>query len=170
MQFVNTHGDLMHNETGDTPNKYTSYMGEMVRTAREEAGMTQEELAKLTYRKRLAISEMESGKVEISAWVLLYLTSALKKPYAYFFPPSKTRDIKEDSLNPSEHELISYFREISHEDLEKVAIDLVKVIAKFNPVEMLKENIDLALDEKQRDQEIEEFIKSGKKKSILSKK
>lgn len=59
-------------ETGKPPNKQTLEMGRLIKKAREEAGLSQEELAEKTYRKRLAISEMENGKVEINAWTLTY--------------------------------------------------------------------------------------------------
>ena len=76
----------MPSETGKLPNKHTKAMGELIRKARIEAGLSKEELAEKINRKRLAVSEMENGKVEINAWVLPYLSGTLKKPISYFFP------------------------------------------------------------------------------------
>ena len=70
---------MPRSETGDTPNRHTMGMGELIRKAREEAGLTQEELAKKTYRNKLAVHQMESGKVEINAWTLIYLSGARKE-------------------------------------------------------------------------------------------
>lgn len=53
---------------------------------------------------------MENGKVEFSAWVLPYLSSALNKPIGYFFPKEIIEDIQVDSLSPLEQELLSNFR------------------------------------------------------------
>ncbi len=154
----------MNPETGKTPNKHTEYMGKMIRQAREAVGMSQDELGEKIYRKRLAVSEMENGKVEISAWTLPLLAAALKKPLSYFFPPSLRVDIPKESLDQYEHELITYFRDVNDEELQKVAIDLVKIIAEFDPIEMLLDKIDLAIDEKQRRKDLEEFLLSKKKK------
>jgi transcriptional regulator with XRE-family HTH domain len=154
----------MNPETGKTPNKHTEFMGRMIRQAREALGMSQDELGEKIYRKRLAVSEMENGKVEISAWTLPLLAAALKKPFSYFFPPSLRVDIPKDSLDQSEHELITNFRDVSDEELQKVAIDLVKVISEFDPMEMLLGKIDLAIDEKQRRKDLEELLLSKKKK------
>jgi transcriptional regulator with XRE-family HTH domain len=156
-------------ETGPTPNKYTKYMGEMIRKAREDMGVSQEELAEKIYRKRLAVSEMENGKVEISAWTLPYLCAVLKKPLSYFYPPSMKEDIPEESLRPQEHEMVSYFREIRDEHLEKVAIDLVKVISDFDPVDMLWDFVDITIDQKERNKEIQDYIDSKKKKRLFQK-
>jgi transcriptional regulator with XRE-family HTH domain len=153
----------MNPETGKAPNKYTEYMGKQIRQARENLGMSQDELGEMIYRKRLAVSEMENGKVEISAWVLPLLANALKKPFSYFFPPNLRTDIPEESLDEYEHELIRNFREINDEHLLKVATDLVKVISNFDPYDMLKDRIDLSIDRKEQEQGLINFIKSKKK-------
>ncbi len=157
----------MNPETGKAPNKYTEYMGKQIRQARENLGMSQDELGEMIYRKRLAVSEMENGKVEISAWVLPLLANALRKPLSYFFPPNLRTDIPNESLNQYEHELVENFRDISDEHLCKVAIDLVKVISDFDPYEMLQDRIDLAIDRKQIEQELKDFITSKKKPKLF---
>jgi ribosome-binding protein aMBF1 (putative translation factor) len=62
MHCVNSVFSNMLTETGKTPNKYTIAMGELIRKAREEVGLNQDELAEKIYRKRLAVSQMEMGK------------------------------------------------------------------------------------------------------------
>ena len=63
----------MDPKTGVPPNKYPIAMCELFKQANEEVGMTQEKLAKKTYRRKLAVVQMESGKVEIKAWTISYL-------------------------------------------------------------------------------------------------
>ncbi len=128
-------------ETGKAPNKYTIAMGELIRKAREEAGLSQEELGEKIYRKRLAVSEMENGKVEFSAWVLPNLAHALKKPISYFFPGNLSQDIPQENLSPLEHELLLYFREIWDDTLQRLAVKQIKIISEYDPEEMLLNSI-----------------------------
>jgi len=123
----------MPSETGKVPNKHTIAMGELIRKAREEAGLSQEELAREIYRKRLAVSEMENGKVEINAWVLPYLSTTLKKPIAYFFPSIDKNEPEEGDLTDLEKELIINFREVWYEELQRVGIELIKSLGTFDP-------------------------------------
>lgn len=126
------------------PNKYTRFMGEQIRKAREDLGLSQEELGNKIFRKRLAVSEMENGKVEISAWVLPLLASALEKPISYFFPKSILHEITLENLSVLEQELILYFRNICDDNLQGVALKQVKVLSEFNPEQTLIDTIDLS--------------------------
>lgn len=121
-------------ETGKPPNKHTIAMGELIRKAREEAGLSQEELAKKTFRRRTAIYEMEKGKVEVNAWTIVYLADALKKPITYFYPKvDLDNDPKESELDDLEKELINNFRYIPYEGQRKLAIQIIKEIGKYHP-------------------------------------
>jgi transcriptional regulator with XRE-family HTH domain len=137
----------MNPENNPTVKKNMEYMGTMIRQAREEMEMSQEELADRTFRRRLAVSEMENGKVTINAWTLLILADVLKKPLAYFFPPHLITDIPDNSLSPKEHELITYFRKIYDEDLEKVTINIVKNISSYIPIDLHTQKIEKAIEE-----------------------
>ena len=137
----------MNPEDNPTIKKNMEYMGTMIRQAREEMGMSQDELADRTFRRRLAVSEMENGKVTINAWTLLILADVLKKPLSYFFPPHLITDIPDYSLNPKEHELITYFRKIYDEDLENATISIVKTISNYVPIDVHTEKINKAMEE-----------------------
>ena len=108
----------MLEETGKPPNQYTKAMGELIKKAREEAGFSQEQLAEKIFRKRLAVSEMENGKVEISAWTLLFLAQSLNKPVSYFFPAQLKNEIQPENLTELELELLIHFRNIWDEHLQ----------------------------------------------------
>ncbi len=121
-------------ETGKPPNRHTKGMGELIRKAREDAGLTQEELADKTHRRRTAVYEMEKGKVEVNAWTIVYLADALNKPITYFYPKGDLdNDPKEEDLSDLEKELINNFRYIPYEGQKKLAIQLIKDLGKYSP-------------------------------------
>jgi len=151
-------------ETGKTPNKYTIAMGNLIRKAREEAGLTQKQLAEKIYRKKLAVSEMENGKVEFSVWVLPYLSAALNKPIGYFFPKGIIEDFKEESLSPIEKELLSNFRRIWDERIQKVAVDQIKSMANLDVKALISDSLDIVENQKQIENDTKEYLKQRKKK------
>jgi transcriptional regulator with XRE-family HTH domain len=115
---------------GKPPNKQTLYMGEQIRKAREEARISQEELAEMIYRKRLAVSEMENGKVEISAWTVPLLAQALNKPITYFYPPWIKAPL-EENLSEIEQEMLLIFRNIDDEGFQRLAIKIIATLKNF---------------------------------------
>jgi len=155
----------MDPENNPTVKKHMEYMGSMIRLAREEKGISQEELADRTFRRRLAVSEMENGKVAINAWTLLILADVLKKPLAYFFPPHLVTDIPDNSLNPKEHELITYFRKIYDEDLENATINIVKTISQYIPVDVHTEKINKAMEQEDASEVINLLLNRKPKKT-----
>jgi transcriptional regulator with XRE-family HTH domain len=153
-----------------TPNKFTKAMGELIRKARDEAGLSQAELAQKIYRRRATVSDMENGKVEVSSTVLPLLAAALDKPLTYFYPPQLFRELKPEKFTPLEHELLLQFRNIWNEYLQRIAIDQVRVLAEFDPEEMIWELVDIVVSKKERDELIEKYISEKKKgrKSVIS--
>ncbi|WP_275124871.1 helix-turn-helix transcriptional regulator [Aggregatilinea lenta] len=108
-------------------------MGKLIRQAREQLGMSQEELAGLMYRRRASLSEMENGKMEPDASTLTYLASALHKPIMYFFPEEYARRLSlEGNLTPTEEALLIEFRRLGNERLQQVAVNQVRNLADLN--------------------------------------
>ena len=155
----------MLQETEKPPNKHTIAMGELIRTAREAAGLTQDQLAEKIYRKRLAVSEMENGKVEISAWTIPLLASALNKPISYFFPDYIRMEITPEKLTQQEQEVLIQFRNIWGEHLKKVAILLIKVVADFDPMIMIKDEMDTINIILENEEETKAYFEKRKKNS-----
>jgi transcriptional regulator with XRE-family HTH domain len=149
---------IMLLETEKPPNKQTKAMGELIRKAREEAGLSQEQLAEKIYRRRLAVSEMENGKVEISAWTIPLLAHALNKPITYFYPNHVLKQLTPEELSSLEQELLIHFSNISSDHLREVAIDLVKVVSQFDPKEMLIDRIDTIIELDKMDEELKSFL------------
>ena len=150
-------------ETEKPPNKQISNLGELIRKAREDAGLTQAQLAKKIHRKRLALSEMENGKVEISAQTIPLLASSLDKPISYFFPAYGQKEITSGQLSPEEQELLIHFRNIWPEHLREVAINLIKVIENFDPMKMIKDRRDTIYAYLEREEELDAFDEQGRK-------
>lgn len=162
IQFVNSmYWSFMGSENNPTVKVNMEYMGTMIRQAREEMGISQEELADRTFRRRLAISEMENGKVAINAWTLLILSDVFKKPLSYFFPPHLIIDIPNNSLNPKEHELIKYFRKLNDEDLEKTTISIVEIISNYNSIDIHSEKFNNAMEQ----ENLQDFLNLVNRKS-----
>lgn len=153
----------MNFETGNPSNKYTLAMGELIRKAREEAGFSQEELAKRIYRRRAAVSDIENGKVEFSVWVLPSLSSALNKPISYFFPKGIIENIQEDSLSPLEQELLSNFRRMWDEKIQRLALAQIKSIADLDVEALISDSIDIVENQKQMENDTIEYLKKHKK-------
>ena len=104
----------------NTPNKFTIRMGELIRKARLETGLSQSELSKSVYVSQAAISDMENGKREVSSTELLSLSNTLYKPVAYFFPENYLREVKVDKLSSLYQELFIQAKRLSNDDLKKL--------------------------------------------------
>ncbi len=61
-------------------------IGKRIRQARVESHLNQTELADKLNKKQTSISEIERGKIEITASTLLKIAITLEKPVSYFFP------------------------------------------------------------------------------------
>ena len=111
-----------------TPNNFTISMGELIRNAREEAGLSQVELSRMIYRRQATLSDIENGKVEVSTGTLALLAAALDKPLTYFFPRFLYPRLKPENLSPQEEELIIFFRQLSNDEVKNIAIKQIKTL------------------------------------------
>ena len=77
---------------------------------------------------------METGKVEINAWAIPYLSFALNKPITYFYPKwDLDFDPKEGELSDLEKELIVNFRYFVSDRLRKLFIKFAKLMSGYDP-------------------------------------
>ena len=109
---------------GVLPNKFTLKMGELIRIARKEAGLSQRELAERIYRRQAALSDMENGKMEPNASTLVYLAFNLNKPISYFFPKSYRTESNLEDLTELETEIQIYARQLNPNDQVKIIAQL----------------------------------------------
>jgi len=147
------------------PNKFTIYMGEQIRKAREELGISQDELARKIYKRRATLSDIENGKSEPDAGTLAILAHSLKKSLSYFYPRYLYQDIKQEELTALQFELIKHFDDIWGDDLKKTAVNQIRALAKFDPVAILWDAVDITVEEKQREAQLTEFMEKNKKRS-----
>jgi transcriptional regulator with XRE-family HTH domain len=104
------------------PNNFSELMGEKVKQARIDAGLSQEEFAKQTYQRQATISDIENGKRFVSTPELLYLSAILKKPIIYFFPDKYKRHIEIDRADPDLDELLLVANKLDRNDLRRIII------------------------------------------------
>jgi ribosome-binding protein aMBF1 (putative translation factor) len=75
---------LLKNEI-TIPNEFTYEMGKLIRTAREEIGFTQKELAIKLSRHQTTISDIENGKIEIGVLTLVQFAKVLENQFLISF-------------------------------------------------------------------------------------
>ncbi len=109
---------------GEMPNHFTRAMGELIRTAREEAGLSQRDLAEKIFRRQAALSDMENGKMEPNASTIVYLAFTLNKPISYFFPNAFKPGSNLEELTELEKEILLYAQLLGKSDQLKVIAQL----------------------------------------------
>jgi transcriptional regulator with XRE-family HTH domain len=108
------------------PNDWTEGMGELIRRARTDSGLSQLGLANLIFRRQTTLSDMETGKIEVDTSTLAMLADVLRKPVSYFFPWQMYQELEKEDLGPLEEEALLYFREIKGDNLQKLAIQVIR--------------------------------------------
>ena len=99
------------------------YIRKKIREARNEAGDTQADLAKVLEKTRVAISDLERGRVAVNASDLSLIAAYYEKPISYFFHP--INKITKSDLSTLEEELIMTFRMLPNTQ-KKIALEYVK--------------------------------------------
>ena len=150
-------------EYGTRPNKFTLYMGEQIRNARLEAGLSQEDLAEKIYMRRPTLTDIENGKSEPNASSLGLITFYLKKPLSYFYPPQLIEIVGSKSMDDLSIELQMYFEQIYGEELKRLAIDLIKQFAEFDPTELVVNSAELIAGRIEHDEELLDFLQRRSK-------
>ena len=155
-------------QTGTRPNKFTRYMGERIRTAREEAGFSQEKLASLVFIRRATLSDIENGKTEVNTSELSLLSYYLRKPHAYFYPKPLYEELVRNDMDELSLEMQMQFEQIDGDELKRLAINIIKAFAKFDPKDMVKrlapEFAAMVAHEMEIDREVEEELHEKRRK------
>ncbi len=109
--------------------RISEYVREHIRRYREEAGLSQAELAEVLGKSNSNISDIERGRLEISAAELGLIAEALHKPIVYFFPHRTAGKPAEGELSGLEAELIENLRRVPYTAVEEIILRLVKDLA-----------------------------------------
>ena len=102
-------------------------IGRKIQQARDEAGLSQEELASRLGLTQAALSNYELGKRQLNLTTLEKLARALERPLSYFIEdPRPERDPQEEErLDGSISEMISLLGEMP-EDERKYLLDFIR--------------------------------------------
>jgi len=145
------------------PNDFTRAMGELIRKARIEAGLSQLDLANKIYRRQTSLSDMENGK-EVDPFALAMLADVLRKPISYFFPWDMYKELTKEELDPLEEEALLHFREIRGDELQKLTIQLIKQMKEFDPGELVLGEYEFYLERDRRRKATEDRFEKRRKK------
>lgn len=115
--------------TSPAPNEFTRGLGELLRQAREEKGLSQRDLANRISGRQATISALENGKTEPSASLLVLLAQVLEKPVTYFFPEPWGPRVARGDLSYEEQALLLEFRRLHSTDYRRIAVTLVNALA-----------------------------------------
>lgn len=128
---MNTLENMLEKLTaGDMPNHFTRAMGELIRQAREEAGLSQRELAEKIYRRQAALSDIENGKMEPNASTITLLSFHLNKPISYFFPEKYKYENVLEELSDLELEILLYTKKLDSSDQVRILAQ-IKALSKL---------------------------------------
>lgn len=83
--------------------------------------MSQAELAEKAYFRQAAVSQIETGKRDVTASEVVYLSYALNKPITYFYPARLSHlKIEDNDLSMLEQELLMQARRLDPDDLKRL--------------------------------------------------
>lgn len=156
--------ELLPEQKGPKPNDFTIYMGNAIKEAREEAGMSQADLAEKIYRRRATLSDIETGKADVDAWTLWVLSVYLQKPLSFFYPSYARKTMIPEERGDLEHELLLHFKTIEGENFKKLVIQLVRVISKFDPKDFYLELKPFMEERLERERVVQELADKHRKK------
>ncbi len=99
-------------------------IGKRIRQARIDSNLNQTELAEMLHKKQTSISEIERGKIEITASTLLRLAFGLEKPVSYFFPKWIHSRVQPEKISALQAELLSFAKKLKDHDLQRIIIQV----------------------------------------------
>lgn len=123
--------ELIKSDKHKLPNKFTIALGDLIRQARNEAKMSQNDLAWSAYFNQASISQIETGKRSVTAEEIVYLSVALNKPISYFFSSVQVLQNDASELTLLEKELLIQARKLDADNLKRI-IAQVKALADMN--------------------------------------
>lgn len=110
----------LFSEKTPKPNKYTIAIGKQIQQARNDASLSQAELAKKIYVRRATVSDIENGKADVDAVTLALIAYILDKPIIFFFPGPLFLNLQFDDLSEFERVLILQLRRLDYGDQKRI--------------------------------------------------
>lgn len=119
----------------DPINKYIRLR---IKQSRTESNETQKDLSKILRKTRVAISDLERGRVAVNASDLTQIAAHYRKPVSFFYPPV----VKiEGTLSALEEELLIYFADLPEEQ-KIIAVGYIKQQAELARKAIYREHAD----------------------------
>jgi len=113
----------------DHEDKINLYIRNRIKEARAQRDVSQLEIARVLEKTGSAVSDIERGRVQVSASDLSLIADRLEKPISYFYP-APVRGADPSDLSPDEQELIHFYRQIGdNAAMRKLALQQVKTLA-----------------------------------------
>jgi transcriptional regulator with XRE-family HTH domain len=140
---------------------------ERIRKAREDLNWSQTDLARLLDVSQATVSDIERGRVPITANQLARCATLLKMPIEYFFPAELTAIAKSNS----EAELLTPFRLLPGKWQQRALYEMKRLLSVYEDIkpyeqagipEEYYEKLMWYLDEWQKDIEFREAEEAGK--------
>ncbi len=103
---------------------YNDHIRKKLREAREEASLSQRELAEMVHSAQGTISDLERGRIRINAADLARFADILGKPIQFFYP-----DVQESDLTEREQILIRLFRKLSDTWQQSILVQIESQVA-----------------------------------------
>lgn len=122
----------MVSKTEKTQDELATYIRQHIKQAREEKRISQEELGKVIEKTNVTISDIERGKVGVTAVDLVMIAKALNKPLGYFIPNPMRTKVPPDGLNTYEEQLLADFRSIDYFTLQQIILEHVAKLASYS--------------------------------------
>lgn len=130
-EIVHRHEEFLEKLMGNKlsiPNEFTLEVGQLIKAAREEEGLSQTELAEKLSKRQATISDFENGKIEIGILTLVQLAIVFGKPISYFIPDMTFLVSISDIHNKLEEEALALFRDIEHVGDPQLALKILQTL------------------------------------------
>ncbi len=114
----------LFSEKSPKPNKYTIAIGKQIQQARNDAKLSQAELARKIYVRRATVSDIETGKADVDAVTLALIAYILDKPIIFFFPGPLFLNLQFDELSEFERNLVLQLRRLEYDDQKRVFVQI----------------------------------------------
>lgn len=128
----------------DLYNQIAIYIREHIRRARDERGISQADLAQALGKTNVSVSDIERGKVGVSAVNLILIAKKLGRDVNYFVGRPYRVRVPKDELSPEETQLLYDFRRMDNFELQGTVRYLVARLADFSQKGDFKRLVDEA--------------------------
>lgn len=119
------------------PNEFSLIMGDFLKQAREEKGVSQATMARDLKMRRPSISSMENGRMVPDIIDLVLISSYLDKPITFFIHEAyRHRWLPSEETNVDEMQLLLQYRRLRDESYQRLAIAQLRALANFEQAEM----------------------------------